>query len=162
MSSTQFRLQACTATALAPWASPHNKTRRSVCGAWRALALALLLASAGSTALHAQQNRAAAQMGEVVNRPNSLSTLGTNQPTIDPNAAEERRLLQLNNAAHHSSMVSAAGKLLSLANELHAEVAAGNIGSLTPEQLRMVRQIEKLARKVKGEMAACVTDRQGG
>jgi hypothetical protein len=101
-------------------------------------------------------------MGEVVNRPNSLSTLGTNQPTIDPNAAEERRLLQLNNAAHHSSMVSAAGKLLSLANELHAEVAAGNIGSLTPEQLRMVRQIEKLARKVKGEMAACVTDRQGG
>ena len=51
-------------------------------------------------------------------------------------------------------MVADAGKLLKLAQELNDEVAASNTGSLTPEQLRKIAEIEKLARSVKERMTA--------
>jgi hypothetical protein len=59
------------------------------------------------------------------------------------------------------SMLSDAAKLLRLANELHIEVAANNNPTLTPAQLRKIQQIEKLAHKVKAEMATPVGNVEG-
>jgi hypothetical protein len=80
----------------------------------------------------------------------------------DATGTEDQRLLQMRNAARQESMVSDAAKLLRLANQLHDEVASNTASSLTPAQLHKVQQIEKLARKVRAEMAICVADQQGG
>ena len=55
-------------------------------------------------------------------------------------------------AAMHKSMVSDTNKLLQLVAELNFEVNRTNPVSLSPEQLRKVAAIEKLARRVKNEM----------
>jgi len=60
------------------------------------------------------------------------------------------------NAARQSSMVSDAEKLLKLARELDAEIAASKSGSLTQAQLRKVARIEKLAHSVRVEMSTVV------
>jgi hypothetical protein len=64
----------------------------------------------------------------------------------------ERRLRALN-ADRHKSMVSDADKLLKLARQLDAEIASSPGDELTPEEMRKVAEIEKLARNVKTKMA---------
>ncbi len=64
--------------------------------------------------------------------------------------------LQAINAERQKSMVSDTEKLLKLARELNAEVAAGTANSLTAGQLRKVAEIEKLAHNVKKKMAYSV------
>jgi hypothetical protein len=49
-------------------------------------------------------------------------------------------------------MVADANKLLKLARELNDEISAANRGTLTPDQLRKIAEIEKLARSVKERM----------
>lgn len=63
----------------------------------------------------------------------------------------ERRLRELN-VAQHKSMVSDTEKLLKLVTELNAEISSKSPASLTPEQLRKVAEIEKLAHSVKDKM----------
>jgi hypothetical protein len=70
---------------------------------------------------------------------------------VDDPLYAERRLRQLN-LAQHKSMVADTDKLLKLANELNAEIGRTNPNSLTPEQLRKVAEIEKLAHNVKDKM----------
>jgi hypothetical protein len=53
-------------------------------------------------------------------------------------------------------MVSDANKLLRLVKELNAEIARSDAESLTPEQLRKVTDIEKLAHSVKEKMSTSV------
>jgi len=60
------------------------------------------------------------------------------------------------NAERHKSIVSDTNKLLKLARELEDEVSRTNPGSLTPDQLRKVAEIEKLARGVKDKMSTPV------
>jgi hypothetical protein len=67
----------------------------------------------------------------------------------------ERRLRQLN-LAQHKAMVADTDKLVKLANELNAEIGRTNPGLLTPEQLRKVAEIEKLAHSVKDKMRMSV------
>jgi hypothetical protein len=62
------------------------------------------------------------------------------------------------NAARQKSLVTDAAKLLKLARQLDAEVAAANGNSFTPEQLHKIARIEKLARNVKEEMSSSVRD----
>lgn len=69
---------------------------------------------------------------------------------MDPMMAE-RRLLALN-IQRQKQMVSDSNKLLKLAKELSDEVAASKAGSLNPDQLRKLAEIEKLARNVKQRM----------
>ena len=57
------------------------------------------------------------------------------------------------NVDRHKSMVSDTDKLVKLARQLDAEVASNPTDALTPEQLRKVAEIEKLARNVKTKMA---------
>jgi hypothetical protein len=70
----------------------------------------------------------------------------------DPVIAEKHLLAF--NIERQKQMVANANKLLKLARELNEEVAASNTGTLTPEQLRKVAEIEKLARSVKERMTA--------
>jgi hypothetical protein len=67
----------------------------------------------------------------------------------------EKRLRALN-AERQKQMIADAEKLLKLARELNDEVAASNSGTLTPEQLHKIAEIEKLARSVKERMVAGV------
>jgi len=73
---------------------------------------------------------------------------------LDPITVE--RQMRALNAERQKSMVSDADKLLKLARELNAEVAARGTNSLTPEELRKVDEIEKLARNVKQKMVRTV------
>jgi len=57
------------------------------------------------------------------------------------------------NADRQKSMVADTDKLLKLARELNAEIGQGNRATLTPEELRKVADIEKLARNVRQKMS---------
>jgi len=68
----------------------------------------------------------------------------------DP-VAQQRQMLQLR-AALNRSMVSDTNKLLKLVTDLNAELSSTNPDALTPDQLKKVAAIEKLARNVKDSM----------
>ncbi len=70
-----------------------------------------------------------------------------------------RRMRALN-IERQKEMVADANKLLKLARELNSEVAAQKSDALTPEQLRRVAEIEKLARSVKERMTSAVGEAQ--
>jgi hypothetical protein len=59
---------------------------------------------------------------------------------------------QKRNDERQRRLVSDTQRLLVLANQLKAEVAASGAESMTPEMLRQVDEIEKLARSVKDKM----------
>ena len=67
------------------------------------------------------------------------------------------------NEAQHKAMVSDTDKLLKLVTEFNAEIGSTNPESLTPEQLRKVAEIEKLAHSVKEKMrlSAGIADKYG-
>ncbi len=67
----------------------------------------------------------------------------------------ERRMRALN-IERQKEMVSDTNKLLRLARELNAEVAAQRSNALTPDQLHKIAEIEKLARSVKERMTSAV------
>jgi hypothetical protein len=73
---------------------------------------------------------------------------------------QQKRLNQMM-AAQHKAMVADTDKLLKLVSELNAEIGDKNPSSLTPEQLRKVAEIEKLARGVKDKMRTSVLSGQG-
>lgn len=73
---------------------------------------------------------------------------------LDPVMAE-RRMKMLNNE-RRKSLVSDSDKLLKLATELNNEIARSNSGSLTPEQLRKISEIEKLAHNVRDKMTMTI------
>jgi hypothetical protein len=75
-------------------------------------------------------------------------------PAGDP-AIGEKRLHQLS-VVQHKSMVSDTDKLLRLVTDLNAEIGRTNPASLSPEELRKVAEIEKLARSVKDKMRTSV------
>ncbi len=83
------------------------------------------------------------------------SANGRIDPTSDTDdedpVAQQRQLRQLN-AALNKSMVSDTDKLLKLVTDLNAELSGTNPDSLTPDQLKKVAAIEKLARNVKDAM----------
>jgi hypothetical protein len=84
-----------------------------------------------------------------------------NHPDINPFSAEsdvdpmmvEKRIRALN-AERQKEMVTDTNKLLKLAKELNDEVASTDREAFTPEQLRKIAEIEKLARTVRERMTA--------
>ena len=87
------------------------------------------------------------------------SANGTLDPTAgmdeeDP-AAQQRQLRQLI-VSLHKSMVSDTDKLQKLVTDLNAELSSTNPDSLTPDQLKKVAALEKLARNVKDAMKTSV------
>ncbi|MGA8086017.1 MAG: hypothetical protein WCA10_01845 [Terracidiphilus sp.] len=74
-------------------------------------------------------------------------------PTIETNPIWGEQRLHALNVERHKSMVSDTDKLLKLARQLDAEIASNSTDELTPQELRKVAEIEKLAHNVKVKMA---------
>ena len=146
----------------------QNCTRLEAASAWRVvgsgaevkslrtgLKLALLVALACCPASHSRLGSGSG-MGQS-SRGQQVPGRQDMGPLDDPDNYDvvmaEKRLRALN-TERQKQMVADAGKLLKLAKELNDEVAASNTGSLTPEQLRKIAEIEKLARSVKERMTA--------
>ncbi len=75
----------------------------------------------------------------------------------NPLWAEKR--VEVMNADRQKSMVANANKLLELTKKLNAEVNGAHAGALTEDQLFEVKEIEKLAHKVREEMSYAVPAR---
>ena len=74
-------------------------------------------------------------------------------PSAEPDPLYEQRRMNALNADRHKSMVSDTDKLLQLAKQLDAEIAANSADGLTSQEMKRVAEIEKLARSVKEKMA---------
>jgi hypothetical protein len=121
---------------------------------WLALLLAL---SCGLTPAQGSQTGA----GQMANRAAPLDSGNfnpnrENDSTSDP--VFRQKQLRLLNAEKHKSIVSNTAKLLKLATELNAQIGSTNPDLLTPDQLRMVAAIEKLAHSVKEDMRTPVAE----
>jgi hypothetical protein len=92
--------------------------------------------------------------GQISNDPLRLGRgnmpANMNDDARDP-VEQQRRIRQLS-AAMHKSIVSDTDKLLKLVTELNAEISNTNPAALSPDQLRKVAAIEKLAHNVRDEM----------
>ncbi len=77
---------------------------------------------------------------------------------LNPNMAkmERQRMIALN-AERQKNLVADSNRLVKLASELNAEINNTHQAELTPEQLRMIAQIEKLAKSVKDKMSNAVS-----
>jgi hypothetical protein len=67
----------------------------------------------------------------------------------------EKRI-QMLNAEQHRSMVADTDRLVKLVADLNAQIASSKVSTLTPEQLRTVAEIEKLAHNVRDKMRMSV------
>ena len=112
------------------------------------LALALALAAA---------RPACAQSQAPLPRAPLPPSLGQSAESIDdrsePDQEEAARRLRVLNEMRQKALVSDTNKLLKLASELDAEIQQANSDSLTPDQLRKLALIEKLARNIKEKMS---------
>jgi hypothetical protein len=121
------------------------------------LGLALLLPLAGVAPGRSQsQSGLPYPSGSVTGQQGSLRTslidqLEQESPDPFDTIMMERRMRAMN-AERQKQMVADASKLLKLARELNDEVARGNSGTLTGDQLRTIAEIEKLARNIKERM----------
>jgi hypothetical protein len=88
------------------------------------------------------------------------NTADTGIGGLDPVMAA-RRMKMLNNERHRA-LISDCDKLLKLATELNDEIARSNSGALTPEQLRKVAEIEKLAHGVREKMTMTIVSPSAG
>lgn len=123
------------------------------------LGLALVLALP-SARLLAQSDSQQTGTGQLASHPLRYET-GNMVPNMsdsmrDP-VAQQRQLHQLN-AAKYKTIMSNTDKLLKLVAELNADIGGTNPASLTPEQLRKIAAIEKLARSVKDDMRTPVQE----
>jgi hypothetical protein len=120
----------------------------------QALALAILLVLPHHA--KSQNPRSTPIFGVPSSKPNDTSEL-----LYDASGTEDERQLKVLNTMRQKSLVSDAAKLLKLARQLDAEIAAANSTALTPEQLHKIAQIEKLAHSVKVGMSTCVRGSPG-
>jgi hypothetical protein len=75
-----------------------------------------------------------------------------NQPADPMEAMMAARTRMERNIDRQKHMENDAQRLLSLANELNAEIASSGAETMTPEMLHKMDEIEKLARSVKDKM----------
>jgi hypothetical protein len=115
-----------------------------------AFVLALTSVRAGLSQSGAGMGGGQSSMGPPFTPRSGMGSLSTD--TYDP-VMMERRLKALN-IERQKELVSDTNKLLKLARELNAEVAAQKGDTLTSEQLHKIIEIEKLARSVKERMTA--------
>lgn len=73
-------------------------------------------------------------------------------PTGPDRVFQERRIKALN-SQRQKELVSDTNKLLKLTAQLNAQIDRGSKESFTPDQLRMLARIEKLAKSVREKMS---------
>lgn len=134
---------------------------RAVSGASPRRGLRVLLIAVGAAAFlvcgasggYAQSGTINGNRTGVRNYPEENGSILTpNGPDgIDSMQAEKR--LNAMNEERQKALTADTAKLLKLATELNLEIAESNPGQLTPDQVRMVTEMEKLARSVREKMA---------
>ena len=112
------------------------------------IAAAVLVGGLICRAQYGQTGGGVLLQGQNGSRPQSGFGAG---PDLDPAFAAKR--MRALNADRQKSMVSDADKLVKLARQLDTEIASNPTEELTPEEVRKLTQIEKLARSVKTKMA---------
>ena len=133
-------------------AFPNGWSRRAGQFLRTGLKLALLFALACWPASRSQSVQGLALGQQHIPQP----TLGRDDtsPSDEYETVMAEKRQRALNIERQKQMVADADKLLKLAKELNDEVAASNAGTLTPEQLHKITEIEKLARSVKERMTA--------
>jgi hypothetical protein len=91
--------------------------------------------------------------------PNQTSYATPSLPQNAVNFSPDAKIWRGQDYLRQKEMASDADKLLKLTRELNAEINSSNSDSLTPEQLRKVDKIEKLARSIKEKMSPPVQPR---
>jgi hypothetical protein len=132
------------------WAmSPVRRVRLSL----SVLCAAALLAACGGSGQAQQAGQPVPMSGGPTVRgfPQDSGPWITNGGEEVDTLEAEKRLNALN-AERQKSMVSDTEKLYKLAAELNKQIAQSNSGALTPDQMRMVAEIEKLAHNVRDKM----------
>jgi len=71
------------------------------------------------------------------------------------------RRAKMMNTERRKSLITDSDRLFKLASDLNNQIAHSNSGSLTPDQLRMVAEIEKLAHDVREKMTMTVPPPSG-
>ncbi len=74
-------------------------------------------------------------------------------PVVDGTLNMQMRRIRALNIERQKALVSDTDELLKLTMQLNAEVARDRSSSLSPEQVRMVAKIEKLAKSVREKMS---------
>lgn len=122
------------------------------------MCLVLLLSLSGPLILAQESDQSGP--GQLSNNPLRLERKDAqptaDEPAIDP-TLEQKQLLELN-AKLHKEIVSDTDKLLKMVTELNAEIGSADPTSLTPEQLRKVAAIEKLAHSLRDKMRNPIKD----
>lgn len=124
--------------------------------AW--IAVALLFAGA-ATAARAQSH--AANRAEIAGSPNPKKMSDATDPLELPQAEsitsltplERQKLWDRLDAGRRQSISADVGRLLQLAGKLSSDLGEPGSGAPSQEELRTIREIQKLARKVKENMA---------
>lgn len=116
------------------------------------LATAILLMAGLAGIVHAQGG----QMGGQVAAQGHWDQGPTAYPGQNGDLAMEEKRLNALNTERQKNMIADTNKLLKLAAELNAEVNGKNLGQLTPDQLRKVAEIEKLAHSIREKMSTSV------
>ncbi|HEX8710456.1 MAG TPA: hypothetical protein VF730_01200 [Terracidiphilus sp.] len=111
------------------------------------LAAALIFTAGGAFAAHAQITTI--QNGGRGPQNSQMPAAGSFGPTI---RFANRRIRQLN-VERQKEMVSDTDKLVRLIADLNTDVARNHSTEFTPDQLRMLARIEKLAKSVKEKMS---------
>ena len=113
------------------------------------LRLAFILPAGICLALPAQTQQ---QSGTMTGRLTEQQTTQGVDPTPSADSPFQQRRLRALNAERQKELVSDTNKLLKLTAELNNEVNHNKSDSFTPDQLRQLAKIEKLARSVKDKM----------
>lgn len=113
------------------------------------IAAAFLFAVAAVPAVHAQIRTI--QSGNRGPQNPQIPMAGSTQ-VASTSPFQARRIQELN-VERQKEMVADTDKLLKLTAELNADVAENHSTTLTPDQLRMLARIEKLAKSVKDKMS---------
>lgn len=137
---------------------PHPMNRQADRGLLRPaafLGLAMFLLSTANAQMQTTQ-MPASQAGSRARQ--QIPQMGI-PPVAGPNATfQERRIRQLN-VERQKEMISDTNDLLKLTAQLNSEVAKDHLSDLTPDQVRMLARIEKLAKSIREKMSNPV---QGG
>lgn len=97
-----------------------------------------------------------AQPGGQISLAPTLGDRNRDIPSGSGNPLDDEKLLRALNADRQKALVSDTNKLIRLVDNLNAEIEGSAADSLTPDQLRKMAEIEKLARGVKEKMSQSV------
>lgn len=143
---------------LNPNAANATAISRLRCGALFFMAILLMVSvRAGLSQTNITGARPALGGQSAIDPQHQSLDYGSDQASGGFDSMMLERRMKLLNSERHKSLMSDTDKLFKLATELNNEIAHSNSGELTPEQLRKVAEIEKLAHGVRDKMTMTLT-----